>query len=156
MNIFQARDHHQYNQARTLFREYADSLGIDLSYQDFNNELKALQEMYSPPGGILLMAGKKERIAGCVGVRALPSVGKDACEMKRLYIRPAYRGHGLGRGLTQEALAKAKALGYRRIYLDTLIRMEKAISLYQSLGFEKVEKYYDNPRNDTCYFRKEL
>jgi ribosomal protein S18 acetylase RimI-like enzyme len=156
MEILQAQTDRQFEQGKQLFKEYADSLQIDLSYQSFEKELQSLQTMYAPPKGILLLATYEQEIMGCVGVRALPNVGEKACEMKRLFIRPSYRGSGLGRTLAEEVLNGAKELGYKQIYLDTLQQMKKAISLYKSLGFKKVEEYYDNPRNDAYYLAMEL
>jgi ribosomal protein S18 acetylase RimI-like enzyme len=156
MKILQAQTNQQFNQGKKLFKEYADSLQIDLSYQSFEKELQSLQTMYAPPQGILLLATEKQEIMGSVGIRALPEAGEKACEMKRLFIRPSYRGKGLGRKLAKEVLGRAKKLGYEHIYLDTLYQMEKAISLYKSLGFKETKKYYNNPRNDTYYLTMEL
>lgn len=115
-----------------------------------------LQNMYASPEGFLLLANEEEQAIGCVGVRALPKIGIDACEMKRLYVRPTHRGRAIGLELVQKAIERAQTLGYNRMFLDTLTRMKKAISLYESIGFEQVEKYYDNPRDDTYYLKKNL
>jgi len=121
-----------------LFREYAESLGVDLSFQGFDAEVARLPHGYD----VLLVARLNGEVVGCVGVR--PDEG-DACEMKRLYVRPAGRGHGVGRALALAAIERARAAGYARMRLDTLPTMEAAQSLYRSLGFAEIEPYRHNP-----------
>ena len=123
---------------RALFREYAASLGVDLSFQGFDEELAALPAGYDA----VFVAHVDGEPAGCVGVRPLDST---ACEMKRLYVRPAARGAGLGRALALRAIDRARALGYERIRLDTLPTMATARSLYRELGFVEIEPYRHNP-----------
>jgi len=129
-------------QARTLFEEYAAGLGIDLCFQGFARELDTLSEMYGPPRGLLLLAKIEDDLAGCVAVRPLEAA---VCELKRLYVRSAYRGTGLGRRLTETALQAARDLGYERIRLDTLPQMAAAQRLYEDLGFQDIPAYYDQP-----------
>ena len=138
---------------RDLFEEYEASLGIDLCFQDFERELAALPGRYSPPAGRLLLAFVDGEPAGCVALRPL----EDAhCELKRLYVRPLYRGLGLGRRLTEATLAAAREVGYRRICLDTLPSMATAQSLYRSLGFEQIEPYTTNPVPGATFMGLEL
>lgn len=128
--------------ARALFEEYASGLGIDLCFQGFEAELGRLGEMYGPPHGRLLLGLLHGQAQGCVAVRRLTD---DDCEMKRLYVRAAARGTGLGRRLAQAAVESGRALGYHRIVLDTLGSMTAARALYASLGFREIAPYYDNP-----------
>jgi ribosomal protein S18 acetylase RimI-like enzyme len=139
--------------ARALFEEYGASLDVDLAFQGFAEELAALPGGYVPPSGALLLADLDGAIVGCAAVRALEG---DACELKRLYVRPAARGHGLGRTLTEAALAAARRLGYRRVRLDTLPTMTSAFALYQELGFHEIDPYRFNPVPGTRYLEREL
>ena len=141
MLIFQANTHKDVDAARTLFNEYAAGLGISLCFQNFDKELNNLPGDYAPHGGLLLLAKENGNRAGCVALRPLDAT---ACEMKRLYVRPAFRGAGLGGRLAEAAVAHARAAGYRRICLDTLPTMQEARALYASLGFKPSAPYYDN------------
>jgi putative acetyltransferase len=133
---------------RELFQEYADSLGFDLGFQDFERELGELPGDYAPPRGRLLLARIDEAAAGCVAVRRLEG---DCCEMKRLYVRPAFRGAGAGRVLAQAAIAAGRAAGYARMRLDTVPQMGDARKLYRSLGFNEIEPYRFNPIPGTAF-----
>jgi ribosomal protein S18 acetylase RimI-like enzyme len=143
--------------ARELFREYAARLGVDLCFQDFEAELASLPGEYVAPHGALLLAAVDGQVAGCGALRALPGVDHDnACEMKRLYVRPAFRGFGLGRVLTQALMDRGVQAGYSNLLLDTLDDMEAARGLYASLGFEEVAPYYFNPIPGAHYLRARL
>ena len=142
---------------RELFREYAGTLDIDLCFQNFDAELAGLPGDYAPPGGALLLALVDGEPAGCVAMRPLPEADHtNACEMKRLYVRRAFRRFGLGRLLTQQLMDFATQSGHSCMLLDTLDDMEVARGLYTSLGFEEIPPYYFNPVPGAHYLKVEL
>jgi len=135
--------------AAALFGEYAQGLGVDLAYQDFAAEVATLPGKYAPPEGELLIAsGVDGEALGCVGLRPL---GDGRCEMKRLYVPPAARRLGVGAALIAAIVAKAAAIGYREIWLDTLPQMTRAQSLYRQAGFTPIAPYYDTPVEGTAF-----
>ena len=154
MQIFPANTQEHIDHARTLFEEYAANLGISLCFQNFDQELKGLPGKYAPPDGRLLLATEDDDLAGCIAMRKLkPGV----CEMKRLFVRPAYRSHGLGRVLVETIIDEALKLGYTHMRLDTLPGlMDKAIALYRSFGFVEIGPYYENPVEGAKFMELEL
>ena len=138
---------------RTLFEEYAAELGVDLGFQGFAEEVATLPGAYAPPRGLLLLAWSADVPAGCAGLRPL---GPDVCELKRLFVRPAYRGRGLARQLSTAALGEARARGYRRIRLDTLPGMVEAQRLYRDLGFREIAPYRANPVPGAVFMELDL
>lgn len=154
LKLVQVETAAQVEQARELFREYAAWLGLNLCFQNFEEELAQLPGQYVPPEGRLLLALDEERVAGCVALRKLD---QDACEMKRLYLRPEWRGKGLGRLLAEAIISEARAIGYARLRLDTLpSRMGEAVAMYRSMGFGEVAPYYHNPVEGTLYMELRL
>ncbi len=142
---------------RTIFREYAHNLVVDLCFQQFDKELAELPGDYAPPRGALLLANVDERVAGCCALRPLDSADyTNACEMKRLYVRPAFRAMGLGRELAEAALDMARQAGYSCVLLDTLDDMEAARALYHDLGFHDIPPYYHNPIPGAHYLKADL
>jgi GNAT superfamily N-acetyltransferase len=143
--------------ARAILREYAAHLGVDLCFQNFEAELVNLPGEYAAPGGALMLAFVDGELAGCGAFRALHDVDyANACEMKRLFVRPAFRRFGLGRLLAQTLIDHASAGGYSVMLLDTLDDMEAARGLYEVLGFEEIPPYYFNPIPGAHYLKAEL
>ena len=141
-------------EARELFLEYAQSLGFSLCFQSFDQELAGLPGKYAPPEGRLLLADYQGQLAGCVAMRKLES---DICEMKRLYLRPKFRGKGLGRILAEAIIAEAHQIGYRRMRLDTVGPvMQDAVAMYRKLGFREIAPYRANPMAGTLYLELTL
>lgn len=152
-HLTEAQSAADFDVARTLFQEYAAELKIDLCFQGFAAELGDLPAMYGAPGGCLLLARDGDHPVGCGAVRRLRA---DACEMKRLYVRPGARGSGLGRQLAQALIGRARELGYAQMYLDTLADMRRARAVYGSLGFRETSAYYENPLPAVVYMRLDL
>lgn len=146
-----------FDATRLIFREYADAIGIDLGFQGFEEELASLPGEYAEPGGKLLLALLDGELAGCGGFRPAPEVDyPNACEMKRLYVRRAFRRFGLGRALAGALMDEARRAGYSVMLLDTLDDMEAARGLYVTLGFEEIPPYYYNPIPGAHYLKVDL
>ena len=142
---------------RDIFREYARGLGVDLCFQSFDEELANLPGEYAAPRGALLLASVDGEVAGCCALRPLDSADyPNAAEMKRLYVRKAFRGFGLGRRLAEAVLDAARQAGYASVLLDTLDDMEAARALYVELGFEEIPPYYHNPIPGAHYLKVDL
>ena len=153
-SIEPAKSQLQIAQARELFLEYAQSLGFSLCFQNFDGELAALPGNYGPPDGRLLLAEVHGELAGCA---ALHKLDGQICEMKRLYLRPQFRGKGLGRILAQAVIAEARKIGYDRMRLDTVEPvMRDAVGMYRKLGFREITPYRPNPMPGTLYMELEL
>jgi ribosomal protein S18 acetylase RimI-like enzyme len=142
---------------RAIFREYAQNLGVDLCFQQFDQELARLPGEYAPPRGALLLAWVDGEVAGCCALRPLDTADyPNAAEMKRLYVRKPFRGFGLGRQLAEATLDAARQAGYASVLLDTLDDMEAARALYEELGFEAIPPYYHNPIAGAHYLKVDL
>lgn len=144
---------HDYGEARILFREYAESLDFSLDFQDFDEELSNLSAEYAYPGGCIILAFDGKNAAGCVALREL---GDGICEMKRLFVRPAYRGQGIGRALSVKIIDVARKKGYKKMRLDTMASMNEAISIYGKLGFRTIPAYRFNPIRGALFFELHL
>jgi GNAT superfamily N-acetyltransferase len=154
LSFFQAESAAQIAQARDLFLEYAQSLGFSLCFQNFDQELAGLPGDYAPPEGRLLLVEWEGQLAGCI---ALHPLEPGICEMKRLYLRQQFRGHGLGRALAERIIAEAREIGYRRMRLDTVEPvMKDAVAMYRKLGFNEVAPYRSNPIAGAMYMELEL
>lgn len=144
----------QVAQARELFQEYAQSLGVNLCFQNFEQELAGLPGHYAPPDGRLLLAEYDGQLAGCV---ALHKWDDGICEMKRLYLRPSFRGKGLGRAIAEKIIADASSIGYQRMRLDTIEPLMKdAVEMYRKLGFREIAPYRPNPIAGAMYMELQL
>jgi ribosomal protein S18 acetylase RimI-like enzyme len=154
LSIAQAESAGKIAQARELFLEYAQSLGFSLCFQNFDQELAGLPGGYAPPEGRLLLAEYEGQLAGCVALHGLES---GVCEMKRLYLRPQFRGNGRGRALAERIIAEARQIDYRRMRLDTVEPvMKDAVAMYRGLGFKEIEAYCANPMEGALYMELEL
>jgi putative acetyltransferase len=158
LRIVPALSEETLSQARNLFREYATMPGVAPCIEDFEKEVTSLPGAYAPPDGRLLLAiqetpGNPEEAFGCAALRRLE---QDACEMKRLYVRPAFRGGRAGHGLVKELIAEAQSIGYRRMLLDTLPSMNAVHQLYRTLGFREIPSYQKNPIPGALFFELAL
>ena len=148
-----AESDQHFDEGKTLFQEYAASLDIDLAFQGFTKELETVRAQYGPPAGALVLVYVGEQVAGCAGVR---KQGPEIAELKRMYIKPEFRGYRIGRMLLERSVSVAVDLGYKKIRLDTLASMTAARKLYEAFGFEIIPAYYPNPHADAIYMEKVL
>lgn len=154
MEIIQAETEQQIAEAKVIFREYETWLGMSLCFQGFEEELAGLPGKYAPPNGRLYLAYSGDEVIGCIAMR---EVEPGICEMKRLYLREAARGKGIGNQLIELVIGDAKSMGYEKMRLDTYPpKMGKAVDLYRSHGFYEIPRYYDNPGKDVLFMEKTL
>lgn len=141
------------DEVRNIFREYQSDIDTNLCFQDFENELKTLPGKYSEPDGRLYLAFLDGKIVGCIALRP---INNNECEMKRLYVRPQFRKMGIGKILVEKIIAEARKIGYQKMVLDTLEKMDSAIRLYKIFGFEDHKPYCFNPENDAVFMKLDL
>lgn len=141
------------DKVKQLFQEYSTMLGINLGFQGFDDELLTLPADYALPQGRLFLAFWDGKLAGCIALRPF---GNNCCEMKRLFVRPEYRGKKIGRALVERVISEAKAMRYKSMLLDTLLSLSDSIALYKKVGFEATEPYRFNPLSDVLYLRLKL
>ncbi|UCE25331.1 MAG: GNAT family N-acetyltransferase [Candidatus Zixiibacteriota bacterium] len=153
LSIIHAENQSQLTIIRELFLEYADQLGFELDFQNFDRDINELPGKYAPPDGRLFLALYDNRVAGCVALRRHSD---DACEMKRLWVKPEFRGKRIGRALAEKLIDEARVIGYKKVVLDTIDTMVEAVALYKLLGFVETDAYYDNPIEGATYFVKDL
>jgi len=153
VQIFEARSGESVEAVRRLFHEYASALDFDLEFQHFDDEMKTFPTQYSNPTGCLLVAYVEAEAVGCVGLRKYE---KMVCEMKRLYVRPEFRGLNIGKGLAVRIIEEAGRRGYSRMRLDTVPSMQAAIALYRKLGFKEIPQYRNNPIPGALFFELQL
>lgn len=153
IRIIQAQSEDHYRWTSKLFQQYADTLGFDLEFQGFSQELAKLPGDYAAPPGCILLAERAGEYVGCVALRPLE---KRICEMKRLYVAPDHRGRKIGRMLAEAIIEAARARGYERMRLDTLASMAEAKALYHSLGFRPIKPYRYNPLDNPSFFELDL
>jgi ribosomal protein S18 acetylase RimI-like enzyme len=154
MKLIQAQSQEEIELARGLFQEYAAGLGISLCFQNFEQELAELPGAYAPPTGRLLLAIEAQQPAGCVALR---KIAGGVCEIKRLFVRPEFRGTGLGHVLTETIISAAREIGYKQMRLDTLPgKMDRAIEMYRAIGFKEIEAYYANPVENALFMELAL
>lgn len=153
MDVFIYEAYDKLEEIKKLFTDYAKWINLDLSYQNYDEEFKNLPGKYAKPEGRLYIAYLNDKVVGCIALRKFDD---QKCEMKRLYVDPAGRGHQIGRKLVEKVINEAKAIGYRQMLLDTLPFMEGAIHIYESVGFKKIEAYYSTPLTETIFLSIDL
>jgi GNAT superfamily N-acetyltransferase len=149
----EAETDQHFTDARLIFLEYQKYLGINLDFQDFQSELAELPGKYASPAGSIILVYDRDKCIGCVALRPY---AEDICEMKRLFVKPDYRGKNIGRELCSRIIKKAIEIGYSRMRLDTLATMKSAITIYKQAGFLEIPPYYHNPLPNVVYFERNL
>ena len=153
-NLRQVTSEEDIGETRQLFDEYVTWLGVNLCFQNYDKEVAELPGDYVPPDGRLFLASRDDEVEGCIALRKLED---GVCEMKRLFVRPQFRGAGLGRVLAERIIDEARTIGYQRMRLDTLPgKMDQAIAMYRTLGFRDIERYYNNPYDTAAFMEKML
>lgn len=153
LTLSRAQSVEEYTQAREIILAYQEWLGMDLCFQGFYTELEALETMYGPPSGALILARQENLVVGCVGLRDL---GEGICEMKRMFVLPTHQEKGLGTRLFEAFMETARELGYRSVRLDTVRRLKVALHLYQKAGFREIEAYRYNPDPEVLYMQLDI
>ena len=153
---FVLEEGNELNQVRELFREYQQALGEDLCFQSFEAELENPLKKYDLNTGAIILAYHENEVCGCIALQTLADKEEGVCEMKRLYVRPAFRKLGIGRLLVDKILDVAREKGYKKMKLDTLKRLGAAIELYKTYGFTTTQPYYTNPLGDVVFMEKDL
>jgi putative acetyltransferase len=154
VNFKQVESDEDVEHTRQLFEEYVTWLGVNLCFQNYDKEVAELPGEYVPPTGRLYLATEADETAACIALRKLDD---GICEMKRLYVRPQFRGKGLGRTLVDKIIEDAREIGYDRMRLDTLPgKMDQAIAMYRAFGFKEIERYYDNPYETAAFMELDL
>jgi len=157
LKILEANTPQEIATARELMMEYANWVEFNLCFQGFEEELRTLPGKYAPPRGRLLLALWEQKVAGMIALRPMGSGGESLCEMKRLFVRPEFRGHGIGRLLAERVIAEAVEIGYKRMRLDTIAgKMDSAIAMYRELGFAETAPYYETPVTQTLFMELAL
>jgi len=140
-------------QTKSIIEAYVKCIGIDLYFQNIDDELERFPEKYKEPDGAFFVAKDKDKVVGCIGMKSL---GDGVCEMKRLYVSDEYKGFGIGKHLIEIILREANEKGYERMRLDTLRRLGKALGMYRAFGFKEIEQYVENPFEDAVFMEKTL
>jgi ribosomal protein S18 acetylase RimI-like enzyme len=154
MNDYEIRlAYSELDNVKILFQEYVDALGVNLEFQHYDDEINSLPGKYALPDGRIYVLYYRSQLAGCIALRRL---SEDSCEIKRLFVRPEYRGLKLGKKLTLQIINDAKELKYKEIYLDTLYSLESALKMYKKLGFHEIPAYYNNPLENVIYLKMQV
>ncbi len=153
LKIKKAEEEKDFEQAKTLFKEYADSLSYTLDIQGFQKEVENLPGEYAPPDGFILLAFVEDQLAGCV---ALKKLNEETCEMLRMFVRPDFRQKGVGRAMAEKTIEEARKIGYKKMWLDMVESMKNALGLYQSLGFSKIKPFREISRGNAVFMELNL